>query len=107
MSARSRSKPRRRDVTSHRYYHELFGNCRKSTHRAVTSAVPVKSVAEAPHVAPRPNPRRVENKNTMRFEGDSIAYFWALETETALSYEMLTVHWREFADALTKSWGWG
>lgn len=109
MSARSRSKPRRRDVSSHRYHHDLFGNSRASAPRVVTSVVPVKSVTEAPssRIAARPNLRSAENKNVMRLEGDSIAYFWALEAETTISYETLMGHWREFSYALTKSWGWG
>ncbi|MBK9265850.1 MAG: hypothetical protein IPM54_39430 [Polyangiaceae bacterium] len=48
--------------------------------------------------------RPVETRNIIRLDGDSIAYFWALETETAISYETLIRLWREFAEVLTDSW---
>lgn len=107
MSARGRSKSRCRDVSLHRYHHPWMGAYRAPARRAAASALPSRSTAEAPSAVTRPIHRPVETKTIMRLDGDSIAYFWALETETAISYEVLAVHWRAFADVLTNSWALG
>jgi hypothetical protein len=109
MSPRGWSNSRRRDVSSHRRLSQLFGQRRTSPSHAATNTAPSPSasVTEALRVPARPTHRPVEAKTVIRLDGDSIAYFWALETETAISYETLTLHWREFIDALTNAWHWG
>jgi hypothetical protein len=98
MSVRAKLKPRRRDVSSYRYFYPHRGY-----HRAPTTQSAVNAAASRVSVAPQ-NPRPVETKTAIRLDGDSVAHFWALETETAISYETLTIHWRAFADALTNAW---
>lgn len=106
MNARARSKPLRRELSSFRHFHQLVGNRWTPPLRGATSALPSSATIEASWVAARANLRPMETKTVMRLDGDSIAYFWALETETAISYETLAVHWRDFTDALTNTDRW-
>lgn len=94
------SKSRRRDVSSQRHFHQVSGRGRVATPRGVSPVAPPKRMAEPERIFSRPPLRLIETKKIMRLEGDSIAYFWALETETAISYETLTTHWRDFVSAL-------
>lgn len=106
MGDRGRLKPRRREISSYRYFHQLVGHRRAPAPRAATNVAPSRVTPEAPRVAARMNHRPVETRTILRLEGDSIAYFWALETETAISYDTLMVHWREFTNALTNTFPW-
>ena len=107
MNLRGRAKSRRRDIASYRSFHQQCGYGRAPTTRIEANAVLPSESMEARRAVVRANPRRLETKTIMRLDGDSIAYFWALEQETAISHEILTSHWRDFADALTASWTWG
>lgn len=107
MLARKRSKLRRRDIASHRYFQQTCGYERSRVSRAV-NVVPerTKAAAEQSRKLQRSTVRQGESKMILRFEGDSIAYFWALEVETAISHRTLRGHWQELANALAGlPWG--
>lgn len=100
MSVQRRARPRRRDVSSHRNSLSLLGIRRSTATRGEARPNIVRASSSESRLARRP----VETRNIIRLDGDSIAYFWALETETAISYETLIRLWREFAEVLTDSW---
>jgi hypothetical protein len=102
MSARGRIKPRRRELASHRYFHQQCGYSRVPPTRGAV-AVPHKTGSqESARVTTRSNLGGIEMKKIMRLDGDSIAYFWALENETTISHETLRAHWRMFVNVLVK-----
>jgi len=107
MLARRRSKLRRRDIASHRYFQQTCSYVRPQATRGLkTAPTAAQQAGEGLRSIPRSIPRVGESKMILRFEGDSIAYFWALEVETAISHETLRGHWRELANALVSSrWG--
>ena len=108
MNVRGRAKSRRRDTASYRNFHQQCGYYGRSlTTYAEANGVPSSESMATRRLVVHGNPRRLETKTIMRLDGDSIAYFWALEQETAISHETLTTHWRDFADALTASRTWG
>lgn len=97
-----RLKYRRRDVSSNRYFREASGVRQEPSSRSVnTTALPkAKPIPENPRAQPQLLQRVAETRNVIRMEGDSIAYFWALETESAIAYDTLVLHWRDFTGAL-------
>lgn len=97
-----RLKYRRRDVSSNRYFREVSGVRQEASSKSVnTTALPkAKSIQESPRVQPQLLKRAAETRNLIRMEGDSIAYFWALEAESAIAYDTLVLHWRDFTRAL-------
>lgn len=104
MLGRKWSKLRRRDNASHRYFQQTSGVGRLQSIRGV-NVFPVGSSVGAEKSRPgiRSSARHAESKMILRVDGDSIAYFWALETETAISHDTLRLHWQEFANALAAS----
>lgn len=103
MNVWERAKFRRRDITSYRIPQQHRHSWALTIRGEANAAASSKS-EDGRRAFVRANPRRMETKTIMRLDGDSIAYFWALEHETAISHETLTTHWRDFADALTASW---
>lgn len=105
MSARTRSKFRRREFSSYRYDHQMFGDVRTTPPHATSSGAGSRIANDGPHHPASPRRHLLETRPTLRLEGDSIAYFWALETETTIAYETLTAHWRDFVEVLVApSW---
>lgn len=104
MLARNWSKLRRRDNAPHRYFQQTCGVGRPQSIRGV-NVVSVGSSVGADKSRPgiRSSARHAESRMILRLDGDSIAFFWALESETALSHHTLRQHWQELANALVTS----
>lgn len=97
-----RLKYRRRDVSSNRYFREISGVRQEPSSRSVntTALLKAKPMQEHPRAQRQLLQHAAETRNVFRMEGDSIAYFWALEAESAIAYDTLVLHWRDFTRAL-------
>lgn len=104
MLIRKWSKLRRRDNASHRYFQQKCGVGRTQSIRRGT-VVPTGSSVRVEKSRPgiRSSARHAESKMILRLDGDSVAYFLALEAETALSHQTLRQHWQELANAFATS----
>lgn len=94
-----RLKYRRRDSSSQRNVHPMPGY-RYEPIRRSASPRHTNAPVETPRIHAQLRHRIVDTRTVIRMEGDSIAYFWALETETAIGYETLVKNWRDFSRAL-------
>lgn len=94
-----RLKFRRRDGSSQRNIHPMPGYRYEPVRRSA-SPRHTNAAVETPRIHAQLRHRIVDTRTVIRMEGDSIAYFWALETETAIGYETLVKNWRDFSGAL-------
>lgn len=94
-----RLKYRRRNGSSQRNVHPMPGY-RYEPIRRSASPRHTNAPVQTPRIHAQIRHRIVDTRTVIRMEGDSIAYFWALETETAIGYEALVKNWRDFSRAL-------